>query len=282
MTGIDHVLLIGGDLDGVAAQYARLGFALSPPGLHSAAKGTANHTIMLQHDYIELLGILRDTELNRQRRAVLERSGPGLHAIACRVADAEAAARDLAHLGIATESLSHFDRPVPLDGGGVGRAAFSTLNFRTEDVPVGLLFMCQHKTPDTVWLPALMRHANSAIGITAVKAVSDDPQPDAARLARLLGVAAVTRADGGAMIDTGRNSASIWMQRREQLERQYPAAWIDATPGGGYAVLQIGVARMDLALSCLTAAEVASYPTVQGHAVAPDQAGGVILEFVAS
>jgi hypothetical protein len=41
----------------VAAAYRRLGFTLSPRATHSAAMGTANHTIMLENDYFELLSV---------------------------------------------------------------------------------------------------------------------------------------------------------------------------------------------------------------------------------
>ncbi|MFD2856181.1 VOC family protein [Seohaeicola zhoushanensis] len=54
--GIDHCFALVDDLDDAAAQYGALGFTLSPRGMHSAAKGTANHTIMFPEDYFELLG----------------------------------------------------------------------------------------------------------------------------------------------------------------------------------------------------------------------------------
>ncbi|MGY9048717.1 hypothetical protein P775_01290 [Puniceibacterium antarcticum] len=280
VTGIDHVLIMGEDLDAAEAQYRRLGFTLSSRGMHPPAKGTANHTIMLQHDYVELLGILQQTDLNRPRFEAVKRDGPGLHAVCCRIEDAEAAALTLSDLGISTEVPNSFERAVPLADGTTGRAAFSTLNFRKLDVPVGLLFMCQHKTPETVWLPDLMRHANTATGISALKAVCAAPSAEAGRFARFWKDASVTHFSGGASVTTGTQSARLDLMERTTLEQRYPADWINATARGGYAVLQISVLSMGQVLECLERAGINSRATAEGHAVAPELAGGVILEFV--
>jgi catechol 2,3-dioxygenase-like lactoylglutathione lyase family enzyme len=61
ITGIDHVVIAVDDLDRAEAAYRRLGFTLSPRAVHSATMGTANHTIMLEHDYFELLAVLTPT-----------------------------------------------------------------------------------------------------------------------------------------------------------------------------------------------------------------------------
>src|SRR5947209_5881545 len=54
ISGIDHLVIGVNDLDRAKAAYRRLGFKLSPRAVHSAAMGTANHTIMLERDYFEL------------------------------------------------------------------------------------------------------------------------------------------------------------------------------------------------------------------------------------
>ena len=281
VTGVDHVLIMGKDLEAAAARFERLGFTLSPRGMHPPAKGSANHTIMLQQDYIELLGLLQRTELNHLRHEAVERDGPGLHAVCGRIGDAEEAAGALAELGIATEVSNSFERAVPLPNGAMGRAAFSTLNFRASDVPVGLLFMCQHKTPETVWLADLMVHANTAMGISALKAVSHTPRDDAGKFARFWKDAVVAFEEGGASVGTGARSARLYLKKRAALQESYPADWLEGTARGGYAVLQVRVRSMDEALACLKRAGITASATADGHAVAPDLAGGVILEFVA-
>ena len=77
--GIDHCFALVQDLDLAARQYAALGFTLSPRGLHSEAKGSANYTIMFPDDYFELLGLLRETPGNASRRESLATMGRIMH-----------------------------------------------------------------------------------------------------------------------------------------------------------------------------------------------------------
>ena len=49
--GLDHVVVTVRDLDQAEHRWRELGFTISPRGLHSAAMGTANHTIMLGEDF---------------------------------------------------------------------------------------------------------------------------------------------------------------------------------------------------------------------------------------
>ena len=118
VSGVDHAFLLTDALEEAAVAWRAMGFTLSPRGLHSAAKGTANHTVMFERDYFELLGVVADTPDNAPRRELLARGGPGLHAVACRVEDARGAQGALAELGIATRDLGEFSRPVDLPDGG--------------------------------------------------------------------------------------------------------------------------------------------------------------------
>ena len=70
--GIDHVVILAADLDRAAETYTRLGFTLSPRGVHSDHMGSANHTIMLQDDYFEVLSVLKPTPANMGWRTRLE------------------------------------------------------------------------------------------------------------------------------------------------------------------------------------------------------------------
>lgn len=280
VTGIDHVFLLVNDLDEAARRYQALGFTVSPRGVHSAAKGSANHTIMFPNDYFELLGILTPTEGNLARRRSIESMGEGLHAIACRIEDATKGAKALADLGINTTGLGAFERPVPLPDGGTGVAAFTTVSFAPEELPFGTVFMCQHRTRETVWLPELLTHPNTACGLDAVLALSDDPQGDAKRFARLWADGRVMISAGGATVDTGPDSAPLSLLDRGALEALYPGMDLDRTPKGAFTALRIRVRDMNAARACLDAAGIAPITTTLGLAVAPQDACGMILEFV--
>jgi hypothetical protein len=58
---IDHVMLIPRDLAHARSAYERMGFTVTP--LTSHPHGTANHLIMFQRDFIELLGVVAPERL---------------------------------------------------------------------------------------------------------------------------------------------------------------------------------------------------------------------------
>ncbi|WP_245723317.1 VOC family protein [Lutimaribacter saemankumensis] len=279
--GVDHVFLLVSNLDEAAKRYAELGFTISPRGLHSAAKGSANHTIMFPEDYFELLGLLKKTPGNAGRFEALERMGEGLHAIACRIDDASEASKALGDLGIATEGLGSFERPVPLPDGTEGIAAFSTVAFTSEEVPFGTVFMCQHRTRETVWLPELIKHPNSACGLNAILAVSEDPQQDADAFARLWANSTVAKTPTGAQIETGKASAPLELFTPQSLKETYPWLDVSSLPKGAFAGLRIDVQDIKKVRASLDAANIAAHPTAKGLAVAPVDACGTIVEFVA-
>jgi len=278
--GVDHCFVLVNDLDLAAAEYEALGFTLSPRGLHSEAKGSANYTIMFPDDYFELLGLLKPTPLNAARGAALAEHGQGLHAVACRIDTAEGAEAALTQLGIGTHGLGSFARPVPLPDGGTTEAAFSTLVFDKAEVPMGSVFMCQHKTPDAVWLPELLTHANTACGLGAILVASDAPAKDAARYARLWAQGEAVEVADGWEVQTGANSAPLVVLTPSALAARYVGMDLSASPTGVFNGLQIKVTDLGEVTKCLTAAGLEGRPTKSGIAVSPNDTSGVILEFV--
>src|ERR1700674_986290 len=97
--GLDHAVVVVGDLDQAAESWKRLGFTVSPRGTHSAKMGTGNFTIMLDPDYIELLGVLAETEHNIPTRAFLGKRGEGIERIAFTAFDSAAAAEEMRAAG---------------------------------------------------------------------------------------------------------------------------------------------------------------------------------------
>lgn len=280
VTGIDHCFALVDDLDTAAAQFRALGFTLSPRGMHSAAKGTANYTIMFPDDYFEILGILTPTEMNAGRRQTLAAMGQGLHAIACRIADAEAAADALNAMGIATQGLGRFSRPVALSDGSQGVAAFSTVSFTPADTPLGMVFMCQHRTRETVWLPPLLDHANSTCGLDAILAMSETPEQDGARFARLWAKGTARTQGDLTTVETGPQSAPLILTTARGMAARYRGINLDGTAKGAFTVLRVKVRDLDRAKDCLTNSNVPMTETDHGIAVGPECAAGVVLEFV--
>lgn len=277
--GIDHVFLLVNDLDTSLAQYERLGFTVSPRGMHSAAKGSANHTIMFPENYFELLGLLTETEGNKARRDSLAKRGQGLHAIACRIHDAADAQKQLAELGIGTHGLNDFARPVPLSGGGTGEAAFSTLLFNEDETPLGTTFMCQHKTPEMVWLPELLEHENGAVELIEIVGMSETPNDTGKRFARLFADGTVTAMNDSATVSTGAHSAQVTFATSSALARRYPECDLSLTPDGAFAAMCIRVYDLAQTRAYLDDHDIPYTDTGTTFVIGPEAASGTIIEF---
>jgi catechol 2,3-dioxygenase-like lactoylglutathione lyase family enzyme len=279
--GIDHTYLLVRDLEASADLYRRLGFTLSPRGLHSAQKGTANHTIIFRDDYLELLGVVSDTDWNAQQRRTLATVGEGLQAIANRTRDADAARGALDALGIGTEDVSAFSRPLPLPGGGEGIASFRTLGFAESEVPFGHFFLCQHETPDMVWRPELQVHANDATGLGGIIAISDDPLATAETYARFYAEGLVSQAEGGFRVETGNNSAPLFFFDPRSIPVIYPGLAFRTPTAGGFFALQIRVTDLEITRRSLLENGVSFVATPRGGiAVSQADASGVVVEFL--
>jgi catechol 2,3-dioxygenase-like lactoylglutathione lyase family enzyme len=154
---LDHVVLLTENLDRATAVFTALGFTVTPRTEHSAAMGTANCCVMLAKTYIEILTVLRPTERNAGWRALLAAAG-GLHGIALRIDDAEEAAGALAAAGFPMDPPIAFDR---IDDRGQ-RLSFKVCRLPATETPGFRLILCQHETPELVWRPEWLVHANGA------------------------------------------------------------------------------------------------------------------------
>ena len=143
--GLDHAVIAVRDLDAAAAEWAALGFRLSPRGTHSPHMGSGNHTMMFGEDYIELLGVLTEQPHNQGLREFLA-GREGLERCAFTTTDAEAGVAALQARGIAATGPVEFGRPVALPDGSEAEARFSVMQWPPGEAPGGLrIFACQHQ-----------------------------------------------------------------------------------------------------------------------------------------
>lgn len=275
--GLDHVVVTVRDLDASARQWQSLGFTVSPRGTHSPILGTGNYTIMFGEDYLELLGVLTETEQNKPTRDYLK-NREGLERAAFTTDDAAAGAEELKSRGLAALGPVHFGRPVELPNGGTGEARFNVFRWPLDESPGGLrIFACQHLTRDTVWIPELQTHANGASRIIRVEVLAADPKAAAEHLGRLIDEPARQRGDGW-LVPSGGKRADFLFYDAAGFGGRYPAAVRDgAAPGGAAAVV--------LATSDIEAAAAALGPVALTHGEAvsapANVANGVIVSFVA-
>jgi hypothetical protein len=280
VVGIDHAVVVVKDLDSAAENWKRLGFTVSPRGTHSAKMGSGNTTIMLDPDYIELLGVLVETEHNRPTRTYLAKRGEGIERIAFTAVDSAEGAEEIRVRGYEPVGPTDFERPVTMPDGSLSAAKFRVFQWPIEEAPAGLrIFACQHKTREAVWIPELMKHANGAKRLRQALVVSTEPAKDAAHLARMIDRDARTEPDGAVAVPSGSNRADFIFLTKHQLGRRYPEVSLAGLP-------ESGGAGLVLATSDLAAAEkaVGSSGVRSGGAVcvAPEAANGTLLAFVAA
>ena len=213
---IDHVVIAVGDITACAEVYRRLGFTLSPKGVHSAALGTVNHTIMLRQDYFELLSVAAPTDRNTDWRNVIDLGG-GVAGMAMTTTDPQAAHAHWSLAGLSPEPAIRFSRSVPRPDGSTMEARFEVVSL-SEVSGVGLrLFVCSQPTRAAVWLPELLQHANSAVAIRRVVLACPDAEASAAQWQRVLPASSLRRTALGVTLDTGRHSIALLQQNVEEV-----------------------------------------------------------------
>jgi hypothetical protein len=276
--GIDHAVVVVSDLDGAAENWKRLGFTVSPRGTHSAKMGSGNTTIMLDPNYVELLGVLLETEHNAPTRAFLANRGEGIERVAFTAVDAAAGAAEIRARGFEPVGPIDFERPVTLPDGSLSAARFRVFQWPITEAPGALrIFACQHKTRDTVWIPALMQHANGAQGLRRVLIVSPQPAKDATHLALMIDRNIRTEPDGAVVVPSGADRADFVFLTKDQLGARYPGVALAGLPERGGAGLIIVTSDLAAAAQAIGSAGTRSAEAV---CVAPAAANGALLIFV--
>ena len=274
ITGIDHCIVLVRELDAARAQYERLGFTVAPRGLHPPDHGTGNHTVMLEREYLELMGVLTPTPANeRYRRSLAEREG--VSALALQTTSADAVVAELAADGVALEAPVDFARPVVLPDGVRSQAAFRTAHFPSGIAPGFHVFCCEHRTRHITWRPELLRHANGALGLDEVLAAAEDPHADAARVARVFATEPVADRESSVVIETG--NSTIRFQTPQALADRFEGVDLSALRPRGLAGLVLRTRSLDAAASALARGGIRASRTGEGIVVAPRDACGVLL-----
>jgi hypothetical protein len=278
ITGVDHAVVVVRDLDGAAENWKRLRFTVSPRGTHSARMGTGNYTIMFGEDYLELLGVLDETEHNAPTRAFLDRTGGGIERVAFTALDAAEGAGEIRARGYPPVGPTDFERPVTLPGGRQTAAKFRTFHWPIDQAPGGVrLFACQHRTRETVWIAELQKHANTARRIESILVMSPDPKADAGQLSTMIDIAARSRTDGAWLVPSGAGRADFLFLTRDALGRLYPDVPMAGLPERGGAGVVLAVDDLAAAQRAIGAAAVKS-----GNAlVVPPAGNNAMLAFVA-
>jgi hypothetical protein len=235
---------------------------------------------MLDPDYIELMGVLVETEHNSPTRAFLAARGEGIERVAFTALDSAAGAKEIRARGYEPVGPVDFERPVTMPDGAVSAAKFTIFQWPIAEAPGGLrIFACQHKTRETVWIPELMKHANGARRLKQVLIVSPEPAQDAAHLGRMIDREVRPEPDGAVAVPSGPDRADFVFLTGQQLRGRYPEVALAGLPERGGAGLVVATSDLAAAGKALGSAGVRCG---DGICVAPAAANGALLAFVAT
>jgi hypothetical protein len=276
---LDHTgCIVNAFADG-AVNWGRLGFTLTPSspqrgtvpgreGFHPWA--TANRCVILRNTYLELIGVVDPAAFNPWARFIAKNEG--LHILALRCADAEAAH---AILSARTDALLP---PVPreriLDVDGEPHAMrFRNIFSRDDAWPEARYLVIEHQTPEFLWQPRYQRHENGACDLVAITLVADDPST---LIPRLDALGAVLVTDNGSTISAqlpGRGSINV-------MSGTLFAGTYGYAPHAGLQAITVSFSDLKQTLTLFKNRGVAVTTSRDGAWVAPRDANGFVLHLV--
>jgi len=201
-SGLDHVGIVGADLDALAEAFSGLGFALTPRAAHASGR-TANRCVMLRDGgYLELIATVPGQASGTIDRFLTR--GAGAHILALEVDDLNAARDRLGRAGIEAGDVSITERDASPDG---ARARFGLL--MPPDSPDGRILLIRHLTRDLLWQPAYTAHPNHAVALTEAVYATAFSAETMTRLSRLSGRTAEPDPLGGYRVPLARGCLRV-------------------------------------------------------------------------
>lgn len=226
---LDHVAHFVPDADAASTALEKLGFTLTPFSLQqqrdqgaaaTVAAGTGNRCVMLRRGYLEFLTPVADTPLAAQLRAAIARY-IGVHLIAFGTAAPAADHARLVANGFEPLPVIDLQRSIATPA-GEDTARFAVVRVPPGRMAEGRIQYCQQRTPELVWQPRWIVHANRAGGLAAVIVCVADAQETARRYHAFTGIA--PRREGAAWrLDLERGAVLI-------AHAEAVARYFDVTP----------------------------------------------------
>ncbi|WP_083747226.1 VOC family protein [Teichococcus deserti] len=288
MPGIDHPLVLVRDIERARGFYARLGFTMTPVGLHPW--GTSTTLAVLERSLLEVMSVYDESLTGgygtgdfffgrHMQEALAEREGLSL--VALHSKDAAGDRADMASRGIEPSGAIHFRRRVKVPGGDWDEAVVELEVLRDKALPRVSHFLCQQHKPELIWVPSWMQHANTARYIGAVTYRAPDPAPVLARLSAMFGGVAPVEHAFGWEVATGQGVFRVLR----------PGAWgavfadapqpVMASEENAGAAIDIAVADLAAARRVLAEAGIETCETPGGPAVRDITAcGNALIRFV--
>lgn len=194
---VDHVAHFVPHIDAASDALEKLGFTLTPfsgqshrpePDGPLVPAGTGNRCVMLRRGYLEFLTPTGETPIAQQLRTAIQRY-TGVHLIAFGTAAPDADHARLEKAGYSPLPPVALQREVDT-AAGRATARFTVVRVAPGTMAEGRIQFCQQHTPEVLWQPRWLQHANQATSLTGVVVCVADPQEAAQRYARYTGLLA--------------------------------------------------------------------------------------------
>lgn len=208
---LDHVAHFVRELGAAARALQALGFVVTPESAQhtqDGPAGTSNVCVMLEHGYLEFLAPTADTPNAQRLRTAMQRY-PGVHLCCFGTPDAEGERRRLEAHGFSPLPVVNLQR----ETGEKLLARFSVVRAAPEKMPEGRIQFVQQHTPEAIWRPQYLGHANTAVKLACAFAVAEDPLDAAARWAHF---SALLPRPAGAFVHLAAARGHVLVGRREQ------------------------------------------------------------------
>lgn len=179
---VDHISHFVPDLGAASRALEALGFTVTPVSAQQTQDGpagTSNVCVMLEHGYLEFLAPTADTPNAQRLRTSMQRY-PGAHLVCFGTPDAEGEHARLKRHGFEPQPLVRLSREVQSGE----KAQFKVVRAAPGKMPEGRIQFVQHQTPEVIWRPEYLGHANNVVKLACVFTVADDPVDAGARWAR--------------------------------------------------------------------------------------------------
>src|SRR3981081_2213944 len=281
--GLDHVVHAGGDLEGAAGLYRRLGFTVGARNRHSW--GTHNHIVQLPGFFIELLTVAEPEKLGsdgfsnlfgRFNQSFLSKQ-EGLSLLLLESGDAVADAAAFQSAGIAASEVMKFEREGKRPDGAPVKVAFSLAFARDAGAPGIGFAVCQQHFPENFWNPTFQQHPNTASSVAGGVLVAENPTDHHIFLSAFPGVRDLHATSSGVTASTPRGDIKVMDPAafRSHFATEPP----DISEGARLAALQFRVRDQAALVAALQAGGIEFASQMGQLIVPPDIAMGATILF---
>ena len=181
INNINHVGMAIRDLAITTSRYEAMGFQLTPYSPHSAAwkpgdpvqpLGSGNRCVMFENTYLEILAS-EDATKPAARIANFLKRHQGAHIICFDCGDCDFVDKRVRALGIETSGVIPLQRDVDTPD-GVRTARFERTQFAPNSSPEGYIQASRHLTPEYIYQPRYIHHANGCFQLAETVLIADD------------------------------------------------------------------------------------------------------------